>query len=267
MKTCLSLGADVNAKFKIRQNKYMSCLGLAVLKNYTELVEIFLSHPDIQINKTTKISGYQESPLMLACPAGNSAIVSRLVQVDGLDINYQDEKGTTAAHVASIRGNTECVRVLAETGRVDWNIRDISGRTPLYWALNWGHSDVVDIIMAQPNIDYNVKTDAGEHLEDICQKKMRNKEEHLQDVLDHLLRFSGPRLRMIKRESRQVTTPASLQRLSRDSVLVTMITNNTEERKVTTLVDRLEGEITRQAMQVLLETRGESNKLEKDIEE
>ena len=149
---------------------------------------------------------------------------------------------------------------------MDWNIRDISGRTPLFWALYWalyrGHSDIVDIIMAQPNIDYNVKTDAGEHLEDICRKK-----EQLQDVLDHLLRFSGPRLRMIKRESRQVTTPASLQRLSRDSVLVTMITNNTEERKVTTLVDRLEGEITRQAMQVLLETRGEINKLEKDIEE
>ena len=35
-------------------------------------------------------------------------------------------------------------------------------------------------------------------------------------------------------------------------VLVTMITNNTEE--VTTLVDRLEGEITGQAIQVLLET-------------
>ena len=87
---------------------------------------------------------------------------------------------------------------------------------------------------------------------------MKNKE-HLKDVLDHLWRFTGPRLRMIKTEARQVTTPASLQRLSRDSVLVTMITNNTEERKVTTLVDRLEGEITRQAMQVLLETRGESN--------
>ena len=50
-------------------------------------------------------------------------------------------------------------------------------------------------------------------------------------------------------------------------VLVTMITNNTEERKVTTLVDRLEGEITRQAMQFLLETTGEINILEKDIEE
>ena len=46
-----------------------------------------------------------------------------------------------------------------------------------------------------------------------------------------------------------------------------MITNNTEERKVTTLVDRLEGEITRQAMQFLLETRREINILEKDIEE
>ena len=40
VKTCLSLGADVNAEFEFRQNEYMSCLPLAVLKNYSELVEI-----------------------------------------------------------------------------------------------------------------------------------------------------------------------------------------------------------------------------------
>ena len=133
-------------------------------------------------------------------------------------------------------------------------------------ALGRGNPDIMKVLINCPRVNLDITNDAGEHLEDICQREMNNKE-HLQDVLDHLWRFSGPRLRMIKRESRQVTTPASLQRLSRDSVLVTMITNNTEERKVTTLVDRLEGEITRQAMQFLLETTGEINKLEKDIEE
>ena len=40
---------------------------------------------------------------MYACDAGNPAIVFRLVQEPGLDINYQDEGGWTAAHLASER--------------------------------------------------------------------------------------------------------------------------------------------------------------------
>ena len=83
--------------------------------------------------------------LMFAFGRGNSAIVSRLVQVPGLDINYQDVNGWTAAHWASWRGQTECVRILAETDRVDWNKGDKWGRTPLYLALEEGHSDIVSI--------------------------------------------------------------------------------------------------------------------------
>ena len=101
--------------------------------------------------------GLQWTGLMYACEAGNPAIVSRLVQVSGLDINYQNIYGSTAAYLASYFGHTECVRILAETGRVDWNKADMEGKTPLYWALIGGHSDIVDIIVQQPNIDYIVK--------------------------------------------------------------------------------------------------------------
>ena len=96
----------------------------------------------------------QWTGLMFACEAGNSAIVSRLVQVPGLDINYQDEGGITAALQASKKGRTECVRILAETKRVDWSKGKEGGRTPLYKALLWGYSDIVDIIKEQPNIDF-----------------------------------------------------------------------------------------------------------------
>ena len=91
--------------------------------------------------------------LMFACESGNSAIVSRLVQVPGLDINYHYESfGYTAACLACASGRsrknphfwawlysnhqeTECMRILANTGKVDWNKADSWGRTPLYWAL------------------------------------------------------------------------------------------------------------------------------------
>ena len=109
---------------------------------------------------------------MIACNVGNSAIVSRLVQVPGLDINYQDENGTTAALLASLRGHTGCERLLAETGRVDSYC-------------------------------------------DFCKL-------------------------------------STLSCLSRDAVLLILFTNNTQERLVTPLVDRLEGEITTQAREQLL---------------
>ena len=64
---------------------------------------------------------------MFACWHGSPAIVSRLVQVPKLDVNFQDENGNTAAHLASLSGHTECVRILAETGRVNWNYSLIWG--------------------------------------------------------------------------------------------------------------------------------------------
>ena len=162
-------GVDVNT---VSEDGRWSGLTIAAEKNYTELLEILLSHSDIKINKTTKwydrsFLQSQLTSLMFACDAGNPATVSRLVEVPGLDINHQDECGQTAAHFACIEGfpgHTECVRILAGTGRMDWNKRDKRGRTPLYWALENGHSDVMDIIVQQPNIDYNVKDEFGEAL-------------------------------------------------------------------------------------------------------
>ena len=105
-----------------------------------------------------------ETALINACRVGSAAQVSRLVQVAGLDLNYQDECGRSGAERASYHGHTECVQILAITGRVDWKKKDNWNGTPLYWALRWGHADIVDIIVQQPNIDYNVKTKKGETL-------------------------------------------------------------------------------------------------------
>ena len=59
----------------------------------------------VDVNTTEECDGKQVSALMVACGVGNSAIVSRLVQVPGLDINQQDEVFyETAAQLASMRG-------------------------------------------------------------------------------------------------------------------------------------------------------------------
>ena len=108
--------------------------------------------------------------LKIACNVGNSAIVTRLLQEDELDINYQVGDGVTAAHEASREGHPEIVRLLAETGKVDWNKKDMFGLTPLYDALFRGYNDIVDIIVQQSNIDYNVKTEDDEALAQVAVK-------------------------------------------------------------------------------------------------
>jgi len=349
----LSRGVDVNT---VSEDGRLFGLTIAAEENYLELLEILLSNPDIKINNTTPISNYgaQWTALMIACEAGNQAIVLRLVQEEGLDINYQDERSYTAAHLVSMKGHTKCVRILAETGRVDWNKRDEWGRTPLYLALWLGRSDTVDIIVQQPNIDYNVKDkygdtlghaaveggnvkcvetlaaqesfdswnvpdwqgdtpflsavkqgktkivkflascpkvdcnvpdnngdtairialtqrgkskteivkillscprvdlsleSVGERSLDILRKKKYTKR---QDLLWTVISVQP---RMILEDSlatRQAGNPSTLANLSRDAVLLILSTKNIQERLVTPLVDRLEGEITPQAREILL---------------
>ena len=91
---CLTLDVDVNT---VSKDGRWSGLTVAAYKNYGGLLEMLLSHPQIKINNTTDagglhtdLSGRQYTALMFACRAGNSDIVSRLVQVPGLDIMYQD---------------------------------------------------------------------------------------------------------------------------------------------------------------------------------
>ena len=119
----------------------------------------------------------EDEGLISACKDGNSAIVSRLVEVPGRDINYQDENGDTAAHVA----RTECVKILAETGTVDWskgnktgetppdlgNVECVerldcwNGDTPIMRALKGGQTKVVEILLRCPWVDVNFRDKEG----------------------------------------------------------------------------------------------------------
>ena len=149
LRDCLARGVDVNLV-----DRNGSGLMMAAYYGHEEILDVLLSHPDIKINQTMN----DATALLFASRFGRAGIVSRLVQVPGLDINYKTKDGATAAFWASVRGHSECVRILAETGKVDWNMRNKSGATPLCLALLKGHSETADIIMQQSNIDYNVKS-------------------------------------------------------------------------------------------------------------
>ena len=82
------------------------------------------------------------------------------------------------------------------------------------------------------------------------------------EILDQLWSFRSVQQRMILRDSlltRQAGSIPSLQSLSRDAVLLILSTNNSQERLVTPLVDRLEGAITTKAREILLAPYSERN--------
>ena len=159
-------GKKVAAKEKRKKAQELKILSLKFIKyctnNNLEGVNDCLAR-GVDVNTKTRedeqVDSSLRTGLMFACQHGNAAIVSRLVKVPGLDINYHDEyyQDDTAAHLASLEGHTECVRILAETEKVDWNISNMENMTPLYWALLEGHSEIVNIIVQQPKIDHNIK--------------------------------------------------------------------------------------------------------------
>ena len=72
----------------------------------------------------------------MGCEAGNSALVSLLVKVEGVEVNCPDERGWTGAHHASYRGHTECLTILEQLESVDWRRRNSDGLSPLHYLIS-----------------------------------------------------------------------------------------------------------------------------------
>lgn len=89
--------------------------------------------------------------LALAVKANFVVIVKLLVEA-GADIDYQDDQGETALHVAARFGHTECAKILLEehdSQQADMEVAENSfGWTPLFIACVDGHIDIVRILIA-----------------------------------------------------------------------------------------------------------------------
>ena len=114
--------------------------------------------------------------------------------------------------------------------------------------LSWryGETKLVEILLRCPLVDLDVVDDDGNHLEEITENEL---------ILDKMWTYRTVQQRMIPRDSlltKQAGDISTLSSLSRDAVLLILSTNNSQERLVTPLVDRLDGEITPQAREQLL---------------
>ena len=118
---------------------------------YPKLLELCLDQPNIDINiKNDK----DRTALMNSCYYGGKDIVKRLCKVPGIDFNYQDEKGYTAAMYAVESG---CANILSKIPGVDWNIKTF-GQCEDEWsalslAVSKGKVDTLKMLLSIPTID------------------------------------------------------------------------------------------------------------------
>ena len=89
--------------------------------------------------------------LALATKA-NFVVIVRLLVEAGVDLNYQDDQGETALHVAARFGHTECAKALldgSDSYRADTELGENAfGWTPLFIACVDGHLDIVELLIA-----------------------------------------------------------------------------------------------------------------------
>ena len=133
-------------------------------------------------------------------------------------------------------------------------MKNEDGDTPVMHSVLLRRMEKALILLDIPRVDLNVRDDRGRQLEDVA------RENNMTDVLDKLATFTGPRLRMIQRDSllsRMDGMMTSLESLSRDAVLISLVINNSQERNMESLVERLGQDITWRSRQILLCSRYE----------
>ena len=190
---CLQQGADVNINCKDEDGTIFTGLSIAASRNYPELLDLLLDR-GADVNKTTLYKYYQDdedleelTPLMIASHHGHHKIVKRLIQVQGIDILFEDSLGWTALHLCAVSGSKECLEEMAKIPIVNWNCVTNTGRTPLFHCVGLSNSDCVKFILSQPSVNPNIQDEDSDTPILLCLKEMdRDMIEGFNSHLDNL---------------------------------------------------------------------------------
>ena len=131
-------------------------LHLGVIGGQARTVKVLLEAADWRedIDRKTAVSqNISKSGEVLALAAkANFVVIVRLLVEAGVDLNYQDDQGETALHVAARFGHTECAKALldgSDSQRANTELGENAfGWTPLFIACVDGHLGVVELLIA-----------------------------------------------------------------------------------------------------------------------
>jgi glycerophosphodiester phosphodiesterase len=112
--------------------------------------ENWRGHNDQKVALRRDIS--KSSAVLALAAKSNFTVIVKLLVDAGVDINWQDETGETALHIAARFGNTECARILLEgtdNQKADFELTENSfAWTPLHVACVDGHLPIVELLIA-----------------------------------------------------------------------------------------------------------------------
>ncbi|EAU81538.2 ankyrin repeat domain-containing protein 44 [Coprinopsis cinerea okayama7 len=130
-------------------------LMFAANEGHANIVSRLLQIPGIEVNA---VDDKGRTALMFAANNGHVDIVSRLLQIPGIEVNARDDEGWTALILAASKGHVETVSRLLQIPRLDVNVVDYQGLTALMLAAGNGHGDVVSRLLLHLRINPHHRT-------------------------------------------------------------------------------------------------------------
>ncbi|KAL7747231.1 Glycerophosphocholine phosphodiesterase [Sorochytrium milnesiophthora] len=92
-------------------------------------------------------ASFATTPLFLACKLDHTELVQLLIS-KGADINYTNEDGEAAVHIASLKNHTASLELLLTTQMCNVNVQDkVSKATALCLAAQEGHESCVSLLI------------------------------------------------------------------------------------------------------------------------
>ena len=158
-----------------------------------EVKSLFLKHPEVNVNYSHE-SGEGKAALHHACEAGHVAIVDILLSHPDIDVNQKTHTGKTPFFYACFYGKTSCVRAMLHDARVSINERETDGYTPLCWAAFHGYVEVIRVMIAsgreldlgKPGEKGDAVGEAGGQQRHEVEELLKRYRRHPADAVDHL---------------------------------------------------------------------------------
>ncbi len=104
---------------------------------------------DVQIPRLQEAQdNVGKTPLMVACSHGFEHVAQCLIEASDSYLNFNDQGGDTALHLACYGGHLAVARYLTGLERIEFR-RNFKGKTPLHCACEFGRLNVVRFLMEE----------------------------------------------------------------------------------------------------------------------
>lgn len=141
----------------IEDNDGNTALGLAIMLKKTDIIEILLSHKNIDLTKKNKDG---KCAFHLAATKGDVETIMKILEIYPVIVDIQDNSGYSALHSAAEYNKLDVAEKLIEKGKAKLNIKTIDGSTPLMLAAQGNHLSIVKLLVSE-GADINAQDNDG----------------------------------------------------------------------------------------------------------